>query len=81
MTHEYNQAEALRFAPEYERQIREDERNKMQQSGITAKWNEDEQVYELSDGKAERIEAVEFAEWVGKEDLKLYRDGWCQPGG
>lgn len=29
MTHEYNQAEALKFAPEFERQIREDERAKV----------------------------------------------------
>ena len=28
MAHEYNQAEAQRFAPEYERQIREDEADK-----------------------------------------------------
>ena len=28
MTHEFNQAEAEKFAPEYERQIREDEANK-----------------------------------------------------
>lgn len=28
MTHEYNQAEAEKFAPEFERQIREDEREK-----------------------------------------------------
>lgn len=33
-------------------------------SGITAKWNEDEQVYDFIDGKGEGVEAVEFAEWV-----------------
>lgn len=32
MTHEYNQAEAEKFAPEYERQIREDEKNKLSES-------------------------------------------------
>ena len=24
---------------------------------------------------------MEFAEFIGKEDLKLYSEGWCQPGG
>ena len=39
MAHEYNQAEAQRFAPEYERQIREDEADK---------WRE--QVSKLREG-------------------------------
>lgn len=27
------------------------------------------------------LEAIEFAEWIAKQDLKMYADGWCQPGG
>lgn len=26
-------------------------------------------------------EVMAFANWLGKEDLKLYAEGWCQPGG
>lgn len=26
-------------------------------------------------------DAVEFAEFIGREGLKLYSEGWCQPGG
>ena len=44
MAHEYNQAEAQRFAPEYERQIREDEADK---------WRE--QVRKLREGLEELI--------------------------
>jgi len=47
----------------------DDEREK--HSGITAKWNEDEQVYDFIDGKGERIEAVEFLEWVLKQGYDM----------
>ena len=46
MTHEFNNAEAERFRPEYERQICE-----------------------------------RFAEYIGESGLKMYPEGWCEPGG
>ena len=24
---------------------------------------------------------IELLNWLGKEDLKMYAEGWCQPGG
>ena len=55
MAHEYNQAEAQRFAPEYERQIREDEADK---------WRE--QVRKLREGVEEN---EQFKMWDEVEDI------------
>ena len=51
-------------------------------TGLPIKLN----VYEWLDESqplpvSSESDAVEFAEWIGKEDLKLYPEGWCQPGG
>ena len=50
MAHEYNQAEAQRFAPEYERQIREDEADK---------WRE--QVSKLREGLGHILKEYEHS--------------------
>ena len=50
MTHEFNQAEAEKFAPEYKRQIREDEANK---------WKE--QVRKLREGLGEVLKEYEYS--------------------
>jgi hypothetical protein len=44
--HEYNEAERIKFQPEYEREI-----------------------------------CVRFAEYIGGLEMKMYKDGWCEPGG
>lgn len=68
MTHEFNQAEAEKFAPEYERQIREDEANK---------WRE--QVRKLREGLEEMISTIEqntVGNRVMIENVKLWAKSW-----
>ena len=68
MTHEYNEAEAQRFAPEYERQIREDEADK---------WRE--QVRKLREGVEELIATIERNAVDNNTDIvnvKLWAKSW-----